>query len=743
MGGNSLLASVLGPVDVRLSFLPASRRPPSIVDIMLGLGQRLLRGFRSSLRLRADIEVFIDGKPIKVDSTYTIYQACQKAGVIIPRFCFHERLAIAGSCRMCLVEVEKSPKPVASCSMPVMPGMKVNTQSVKTYNARGGVMEFLLANHPLDCPICDQGGECDLQDQSELYGYGQGRFMEYKRGVEDKEVGPLIDAIMTRCIHCTRCVRFAEEVMGTPVLGTTGRGRETEVGSYVQKLLTSELSGNLVDLCPVGALTNAPYAFTARPWELRTINTVDVMDSIAPAISVNTRGPEVMRVLPRIHEEVNEEWIHDRSRHAFDGLKRQRLSKPLIRNEQGEFQEVLWQDAMQAISREINKVSGEEICGMIGEHMDVEAIVAFRDLLYRLGCENIESKRFGINVQPDLRTNYLMNSRLPGVEEADVLLIVGANPKLESPVLNARVRKAVNNGLEVIVIGPNEHLTYNYHHAGTSVDTLEALVSGSHPLSSLLAKAKQPMVLVGAHTLQREDGAGILRLLDEINRKYKVIQPENHWNGFNVLHKDVGTVAALELGIGSSRKEGLKPKFVYLLGADNFRPEEIPEGAFVVYQGTHGDEGVYRANVILPGAAYTEKQATYVSTEGRVQMTRLATAAPGQARPDWEIIRALSEVMGQSLPYDDLHQMRLRIAELAPHLVKYDHVEESSFGDLMYVDPAAKTNKTLLTDYVDVSVIQNFYMVDAVSRASPTMAKCTAAFAPARNSNFVSKVPMR
>lgn len=663
------------------------------------------RYFRSSSRALAEIEVFIDGNAYKVDSTYTIMQACNKAGVTIPHFCYHDRLAVAGSCRMCLVEVEKNPKPVASCAMHVAPGMRILTNSEKTYIARGGVMEFLLANHPLDCPICDQGGECDLQDQSMVYGYREGRFLEYKRAVEDKEFGPLISTIMTRCIHCTRCVRFAQEIAGTPVLGTTGRGKATEISTYISRTITSELSGNLVDLCPVGALTNAPYAFTARPWELRYVRSFDVLDALGPAITINARGPEVMRVLPRVHDELNEEWIHDRTRHAFDGLKRQRLAAPMRRKADGSYEEVLWNDALILLGQKMNSLSGDEMAGIIGENMDLEAITAFRDLFYKLGCENIESRRHSPATNADFRGNYLMNSKITGVEECDLLLFVGCNPRLENPVLNARVRKMQTNyGLKVGLVGSVDYITYEFEHLGNSTKTLEDILSGNHHFSKDLDNAKLPMIIVGSHALQREDGEGILKLLLDISDKYKVINPESNWNGFNVLNKNVGSIGAFELGISSNFDAKAKPKLVFLLGSDNFRPEEIPDDAFVVYLGTHGDEGAARADLILPGAAYTEKSATYVNIDGRVLSGRVVVSPPGQARVDWEVIRALSEVLGVPLPYDNLQEIRFRIAELAPHLIKYDWVEPYSFN-IVRETLKDKVNHSVLSDYIDVRFI--------------------------------------
>lgn len=399
------------------------------------------RNFRPTQALHKSFEVFVDGKPITVDSSYTIFQACHEAGVTIPRFCYHERLAVAGNCRMCLVEVEKSPKPVASCAMNVMPGMKINTKSERTRIARGGVLEFLLANHPLDCPICDQGGECDLQDISQVYGYKAGRFNEYKHAVEDKYIGPLIKTTMNRCIHCTRCIRFTEQIGGEHTLGTTGRGENTEIGTYIRELVTHELSACAADLCPVGALTHAPYAFIARPWELKTTYSIDVLDGTGSNVEVNNRGSEVMRILPRVNEEVNQEWISDKTRHAFDGLKKQRLSYPIQRTPEGEIKELRWEEAMLVLRDKFEKVSGEEISGVIGPHADLESICAFRDLLHRLGCENIEASTIAPKVNVNLRTNYLFNSRITGVEDSDFVLFIGCNPRSESPVLNARIRQ--------------------------------------------------------------------------------------------------------------------------------------------------------------------------------------------------------------------------------------------------------------------------------------------------------------
>ncbi|KAM3131755.1 hypothetical protein pb186bvf_016151 [Paramecium bursaria] len=693
----------------------------------------MLRIARALQRFSSQIEVFIDDVPIKVDPSFTIYQACYAAGVIIPRFCYHERLAVAGNCRMCLVEVEKSPKPVAACAAQVAPGMRIKTLSEKTKIARGGVMEFLLANHPLDCPICDQGGECDLQDISEQYGYGDSRYNEYKRAVEDKNFGPLISTIMNRCIHCTRCIRFSDEYAGVTELGTSGRGKATEIGTYIDKMITSELQGNLVDVCPVGALTNAPYAFTSRPWELKSYDSVDVFDTIIPNIQVDTRGAEVMRVLPRVNEEVNEEWLNDKSRHAFDGLKKQRITLPYYRDAQGNFVDLTWEEALNKAQQQL-LVKGDEIVGVIGEFADIESIVALKDLLNKLDSDNFEIRGKGVpHLNPDFRANYLMNSKITGIEEADVLLLVGTNPKIESPLLNSRILRATRrNNLKVFLIGPPNDLLYNYVHLGNNASIVQEIASGTHPFAQRIKNAKLPLILAGSGIFERADGDAIHNALRTISQNSPVINPQAGWNGFNLLHKELGRLNALELGI-TPKRSTTPPKVVILLGTDNnLSPSDIPKDAFVIYIGTHGDEGAYYADLILPGAAYTEKNGTYVSTEGRVQNTRLAVPPPQLAKQDWEIIRALSEVTGQSLSYDTLEELRFRVAELAPHLLKYDYIEPTIFGKFALQQQAQQAIYS--TPFVDS--IDNFYMTDAISRQSVTMAKCSTAFNPIKFSPF-------
>eukprot|EP00743_Colponemidia_sp_Colp-15_P001909 GILK01002079.1.p1 GENE.GILK01002079.1~~GILK01002079.1.p1 ORF type:complete len:751 (+),score=105.23 GILK01002079.1:243-2255(+) len=662
--------------------------------------------------------------------------ACEDGGVQVPRFCYHDRLSVAGNCRMCLVEVEKSPKPVASCAMPVMPGMKIFTNTPKVNKAREGVMEFLLANHPLDCPICDQGGECDLQDQSMFFGSDRSRFREYKRTVEDKDFGPLVKTTMTRCIHCTRCVRFSAEVAGVPDLGTTGRGQATEIGTYVEKLVSSELSGNIIDLCPVGALTSKPYAFTARPWELKPVESIDVMDAVGANIRFDTRGAEIMRVLPRLNEDVNEEWLADKGRFSYDGLKRQRLTVPLMRDSEGVLKEVTWVEALERVAQEIQKVKGEEISAVIGNFVDCEAMVAARDLFYKLGASNLEARQTTPKLTSDLRSEYTFNSKITGIEQADLVVLIGTNPRLEAPLINARIRKAhLQNKLKIASLGAPDDLTYSYEHLGLTTESLKKLADGSHPFTRVIQAAKKPMFIVGAGALSRPDGAAILQAVKKLTKSNPNAVTDT-WNGFNVLHLEASKVGALDLGIPSEKTSNVPAKFVYLLGADDVSPSEIPKDAFVVYQGHHGDEGAYLADVILPGAAYSEKSATYVNTEGRVQQTRIAVRPPIEARNDWTILRALSEVVGKQLPYDNLREIRARMAELAPHLTQSDEVQSTNFAKLVM---EREDKPEALGQAAFSNVVENYYMTDQISRASQIMAKCTNTLLPQRQSNYLPK----
>lgn len=671
----------------------------------------------------------IDGTEIEVEDGITVLQACEQAGVEIPRFCYHERLSIAGNCRMCLVEMERAPKPIASCAMPVGEGMviKTNTETVK--KARNGVMEFLLINHPLDCPICDQGGECDLQDQAMAYGFDHSRFKENKRSVTDKNLGPLVETHMTRCIHCTRCIRFSTEVAGVEVLGATGRGENMEVGTYVEKAISSELSANIIDLCPVGALTSKPYAFEARPWELTKTESIDVLDAVGSNIRVDSRGREVMRVLPMLNEDVNEEWISDKTRYACDGLTRQRLDKPYVKVD-GKLQPASWHEAFEAIGGKVRGLDGSKIAAIAGDMCDAEAMTALKDLMATLGSSNIDCRQDGTKLTAGARAGYTFNTTIAGIEDADSCLIIGSNPRLEAPIINARLRKRiVAGGFKVGLVGEAVDLTYRYDHLGAGPQTLKEIADGTHAFCEVLKSAEHPMIIVGQGALTRDDGAAVLAAARSIADTTGMITED--WNGFNVLHMAAGRVAGLDLGLvpgeGGKDVAGILDGavsgdigVVYLLAADEIDASKLAN-AFVVYQGHHGDTGAHVADVILPGAAYTEKEGTYVNTEGRVQRGRRATFPPGDAREDWSILRALSDVLGKTLPYDNLGQVRARMAEVAPVLDRLDIVEASDwtgFGQAGSMDDAAFATP-----------ITNFHMTDPISRASATMAACTESFA--------------
>merc|ERR1740128_179796 len=530
-------------------------------------------------------------------------------GVEIPRFCYHDRLSIAGNCRMCLVEVEKSAKPVAACAMPVMNGWKIKTKSDFTRKAREGVMEFLLVNHPLDCPICDQGGECDLQDQSMAFGSDRSRFTDNdflgKRAVEDKNFGPLVKTVMTRCIQCTRCVRFSSEVAGVEDLGTTGRGNNMQIGMYVDKMLLSELSGNVIDLCPVGALTSKPYAFMARPWETRKTESVDVMDGLGSNIVVTHRTGEVLRIMPRMNEDINEEWISDKSRFACDGLKRQRLTQPMVKGCDGNLAPCSWEDAIVAVAKALDSSPPEQIAAVAGGQADGEALMAMKDLMNRLGSELVSTEEAAPCT--DLRSNYLLNTGIAGVEDADFVLLVGSNPRFDAPVFNARLRKCwIHNELDLAMVGPKVDLTYDYDHLGDTASVLQELAAGTHPFAKSLNSAKNPIVIVGSEALQREDGGSIISLVQQIANNAKVqsgADPE--WKVLNVLHRVASQVAALDLGwkAGVSEVRAAKPKVLWLLGADAgaITREDLPADCFVIYQGHHGDAGAAIADCVVPG----------------------------------------------------------------------------------------------------------------------------------------------
>jgi len=679
-------------------------------------------------------KLIVDGNEIEVPAEFTILQACEEAGAEVPRFCFHERLSIAGNCRMCLVEVKGSPKPVASCAMSVRdlrPGPNgeppvVNTRTPLVKKAREGVMEFLLINHPLDCPICDQGGECDLQDQAMAYGVDSSRFAENKRAVEDKYIGPLVKTSMNRCIHCTRCIRFTTEVAGVPDLGAIGRGEDMEITTYLEHAMGSELQGNVIDLCPVGALTSKPYAFKARPWELSKTESVDVMDAIGSAIRVDARGREVMRFLPRVNEFINEEWISDKTRFVWDGLRTQRLDRPYVR-ENGRLRPASWNEAFAIIAEKVNAAKSERIGAIVGDLAAVEETFALKLLMEKLGVPNIDCRQDGTRLDPALgRASYLFNTTIAGIEDADAVLLIGTNPRKEAPVLNARIRKRWRlHRTPIGVIGENVDLTYEYSYLGAGAQTLADLAAGNGAFLEVLSKAERPLIIVGQGALAREDGVAVLAAAAKLARAVGALGEE--WNGFSVLHTAAARAGALDLGF-VPKADGLDVAgmlapgaldVLFLLGADEI---DVPEGAFVVYQGTHGDRGAHRADVILPGATYTEKTGIYVNTEGRPQLANRAVFPPGDAREDWAILRALSDVLGKRLPFDSLSALREQLFAAHPHLAAIGELAPADGADI----EALAGKGGALADAPLTSPIVDFYLTNPIARASAVMAECSA-----------------
>ncbi len=684
-------------------------------------------------------KLIIDGTEIEVEDGITLIQACEAAGVQIPRFCYHERLSIAGNCRMCLVEVTGMPKPVASCALgvndlrPAPDGTppEIQTKSETVKMAREGVMEFLLINHPLDCPICDQGGECDLQDQAMTYGVDASRYAENKRAVEDKNIGPLIKTMMTRCIHCTRCVRFMSEVAGVEELGAIGRGEDVEITTYLEQGMRSELSGNVIDLCPVGALTSRPYAFAARPWELRKTETIDVMDALGSNIRVDTRGREVMRIMPRNNDDVNEEWISDKTRFIWDGLRTQRLDQPYIRKG-GKLRPASWDEALAAVARRLKKAPGNRIAAIAGDLAAAEEIFALKDLLTGLGSPNMDCRQDGAALDPAKgRASYLFNSGIAEIDEADAILLIGTNPRVEAAVLNARIRERWRRGgLSVGLIGREAALTYDYDYLGAGPDTLRQVAAGKHPFHRVLKRAKRPMLILGQAALSGSDGAAVATLAAQIASATGMLASGS--NGFNILHLAAARVGGLDLGfvpgkgglntaaILRAAKAG-KLDVLYLLGADECNLEDLGN-TFVIYQGTHGDAGAQAADVILPGAAYTEKSGTYVNMEGRTQLTQRAAFPPGDAREDWAIIRALSGHTGEPLAYDNLSALRGAMYDAHPHLA---HIGAREAGDAADIEKLSKA-RAALGKKAFGQAVADFYLTNPIARASAVMGQMSA-----------------
>ncbi|MDC0248089.1 NADH-quinone oxidoreductase subunit NuoG [Pelagibacteraceae bacterium] len=661
-------------------------------------------------------KITINNNEIEFDEGMTVLQACELAGVEIPRFCYHERLSIAGNCRMCLVELEKSAKPIASCAMPAVEGMKIKTNTSFVDKARKGVMEFLLANHPLDCPVCDQGGECDLQDQSLFYGVHNTRYNENKRQVKEKYMGPLIKTQMTRCIHCTRCIRFATEVAGIPELGAIGRGEDTEITTYLEKSMESELSANVIDLCPVGALTSKPYAFEARPWELKKTESIDVMDAVGSNIRIDTYGWEVKRVLPRVNEDINEEWISDKTRYACDGLSKQRLDTPYVRKD-GKLKKASWEEALKLFVEKIKIYKKDEIAGIIGDLADLEMIYSFKNFLNNcIGTNNLECRQDKIYINPNNRKNYIFNSSINGIEDSDFILLIGSNPRLEATILNARIRKAyLKKKLKVYSIGNPGDLTYPCKNIGNDTTIIKEIISGKHEIYKKIVKSKKPIIIIGESALYGTAGQYIFESIKKFLYEKNFIN--NDWNALNVLNQQASRVGAIDLGCYSINEsenfsffEKLNNdsfKFIYLLGSDNFNFEK--KDKFIVYQGSHGDKGAEIADIILPGASYTEKNGLFINLEGKMQKAYKASYPPGDSREDWIILKDLAKLMNKPFSYNNISQLRELINK---ELLKKTHnVVDDNF------------NIDFVNTNISVKII-DYYHTNPICRASKVMSEC-------------------
>ena len=651
---------------------------------------------------------------IEVEDGLTVLQACEQAGAEIPRFCYHEKLSIAGNCRMCLVEMEKSPKPIASCAMPAAEGMIIKTNTEKVEKARKGVMEFLLANHPLDCPVCDQGGECDLQDQSMFYGIDKSRFKENKRYVPEKYMGPLIKTQMTRCIHCTRCIRFATEVAGVPELGAIGRGENMEITTYLEKSMESEMSANVIDLCPVGALTSKPYVFEARPWELKKTETIDVMDAVGSNIRVDTYDWEVKRVLPRINEEINEEWISDKTRYACDGLKNQRLDKPLIKNN-GNFEETSWQNVYKKILEKISKSSPDKIVGLTGDMTNMETMFICKRLFEKtLNSKFLDSRSKNTYVNFENRCNYIFNSTIEGIEETDLLLLIGTNPRFEATILNSRIRKSyLKNKTKIFSLENIGDLTYPYKVLENDIEVINKIIKNEHELSDKIISSKKPIIILGQSILNSNNGAYVF---EELKKYLKSINKINdNWNSLNILPINASDVGAHDLGIFSSNDGSNKTlkkiqdkdsEIIFLIGQDNLKFKKNNE--FIIYIGSHGDRGAEIADIILPGAAYTEQDGYFTNLEGKLQKAFKASYPPGEAKEDWQIINELSSAIKGNALFNNKEE-----------LLKSMHDYLNTKNNINFAVPAYnfKDEKILVEDI-------DYYYSNTIARASKTMSEC-------------------
>ena len=660
--------------------------------------------------------ITVNNIEIEFEEGMTVLQACELAGAEIPRFCYHERLSIAGNCRMCLVEMEKSLKPIASCAMPATDGMKIKTNTKFVEKARKGVMEFLLANHPLDCPVCDQGGECDLQDQSLFYGFDHSRYKENKRQVKEKYMGPLIKTQMTRCIHCTRCIRFATEVAGIPEIGAIGRGEDMEITTYLEKSMESELSANVIDLCPVGALTSRPYAFEARPWELKKTETIDVMDAVGSNIRVDSYGWEVKRVLPRINEDINEEWISDKTRYACDGLLKQRLDVPYVRKN-GKLTKTSWEEAFKVLINKIKSLNPNEIAGIVGDLADLEMIYSFKVFFEKcIGSKNFECRQDRIYLNPNERMNYVFNSTINGIEESDFILLIGTNPRLEATILNSRIRKAyLKSKLKIYSIGDPGDLTYPYEKLTPNTSTIKEIISGLHEISKKIKKSKKPIIIIGESALSGRSGQYIFESIKNFLSTNNFIKKE--WNALNVLTQQASKVGAVDLGIYSIEKEDNfsffnkldndEFKLIYLLGADDIKINK--KDKFIIYQGSHGDKGAEMADIILPGAAYTEKDGFFINLEGKLQAAYKASYPPGESKEDWIIFKDIASIMGKPFEIDNINELRDSIKK---------NIEKKISISNQHAPKVSFVQDPILIKSID------YYYSNSIARASKIMSEC-------------------
>ena len=677
--------------------------------------------------------ISINGKSHQVPAGITIIQACEIAGIEIPRFCYHERLAIAGNCRMCLVEVAGGPpKPVASCAMPVADNMQIFTDTPMVKKAREGVMEFMLANHPLDCPICDQAGECDLQDQAYQYGKGKSDFSEHKRAVPDKNMGELVKTNMTRCIHCTRCVRFIEDVAGTCELGAVSRGEDMQITTYLEKNITSELSGNVIDLCPVGALTSKPYAFKARSWELKKCETIDVMDAVGCNIRIDYRGLEVLRILPRLNEEINEEWISDKTRFCYDGLKYQRLDKPYIKKID-RFEAASFQEAFAAITEKFLEIKPSEVACLSGQLSSVQEIFALKNLMQKLGSNHFDCRLNSEKFNGKNRGEFLFNSTIAGIQKADACLLIGVNPRKDAPVLNAALRKKwLKKDLKIAAIGTDKNLdlTYKYEHLGDNFATLMAIANNSHPFCEILKSAKNPMLVFGTDAVSGENGEAVIAAAKAIATRFNMLRSD--WMGFNFLAKNSGLINGLELGFVSSSsaqeivsltKKG-EVKMLILHGVDEGIDFEALKETFVIYIGSHGDAGAKAANVILPACAYSEKEAIFVNLEGRPQTTKKAVFGPGQAKNDVELIIELAHKLNDDFAFKNQNDLHLALAKQFPHLTDLDSILAVDPKSLNHLEAEILSLQTQNGEQKIENRDYNFYLTNAIARASRTLNRC-------------------